>query len=259
MKFMRISGIVLISLVTFLTILITSCAASPATTTVTTTVTTTATSSTAGTLPPGTNSPVTLTVTPPPITVTVSPSPSNTVSPIPTIVLGTDIPKTAKFYTAKEITSYIKGTVRIDGTFDQTPVYSDVFVDLPEIARFGPSDATFVPRIPTITAHEDWFVRFSIPASSMKPWMVNYGYTIKPGDTTTTLSFALYKKTDFDAYYYQRQSELTAADLDSGDRGTTLDGAVHARLMQDKWGDFVIFWRTNNPANVLSWWVRIGM
>ncbi len=261
MDFKRISGIVVISLITLLAVLVTSCSANPATVTVTSTITSTSVISPTSTIPPSKAPPetgtlVTVTVTPPPVTVTVTPAPPTSTS---AAITGTDMLKTAEFFTGRKITSYIKGTPRLDGTYDETPVYSDVYFPLKEIARFGPTDATFVPRIPSITKHDDWFTRFSVPTSMMKPWMINYGYTLKPGDTTTTLDFALYTQADFNAYYYEHPEDLAAGDMDSGDRGTSLDGKIHARLMQDKWGDFVIFWRTNNPANVTSWWVRIGV
>jgi hypothetical protein len=262
MRFTRLSGTILVSLLVLLAILITSCTANPATMTVTSTVTSTSTSTSevttasTTTTSPGTAAKITVTVTPPPVTVTITPAPSTISSPA---IAGTDLPTTAKFFTGKEITSYIKSSPRLDGSYDETPVYSDKFFELKEIARFVPVNATFVPRIPSITTHDDWFVRFSVPTSMMKPWLINYGYTLKPGDTTTTLDFSVYTQSDFNTYYYDRPHELDAGDMDSGDRGTSLDGSIHARMMQDKWGDFVIFWRTNNAANVTSWWVRIGV
>jgi hypothetical protein len=147
--------------------------------------------------------------------------------------------------------------MKIDGNYDETPIYQDSFLNLTELARFSPSDAIYVPRIPSVSDHDDWFIRVTIPTSSLKPWEVNWAYTVKPGDNTTTVSLAIYAQDQFDAFYYNKPADLSLADIKSGDKGVSADG-IHARLMQSP-GNYVIVIRTNNAAGVTGWWIRIGM
>jgi hypothetical protein len=251
MKWTQKRKYLLIVIPIFISVLMVSCAAQtitlppktePATTqTVTATTTTTATATL-------TSAPYTLTVTAPATTATASPTPE---------VFGSDILKDAKFYTSRELTSYITSTPNINGDRTLTPVYSDVYVDLQEIIRFTPADCIFAPPVPTITSHYDWFVRFNIPSANVKPWLMNWKYALKAGDTTTTLACYLFTQEEFEKDYFNYPKELLVSDIRSGDKGTSESG-IRARLMNQN-GNFVILWRTNNPVNVIGWWVRIGL
>jgi hypothetical protein len=249
----KIKSIILISA---LVILLASSAACAGTTTgVTTTVTASPplapTAQPVSTVPPAT---VTVTVTAPAVMPTPASSPSNT--PTAGQVPGIKAPAAdAKFFIQKEVTGFNK-TLRIDGNYDQTPIYQDSFLSIPELYRYGPADAVYVPRIPTVTDHDDWFIRMTIPTAITKPWEVNWASAVKPGDTTTTVSFAIYTQDNFDAYYYSQPSSLATANLLNDNNGVSADG-VHGLLLQDP-GKYVILVRTNNTAGVAGWWMRIG-
>jgi hypothetical protein len=254
MKWYQKRYFLLITILVLLSVLIASCSTQSTTQTVTSVSTQTVTTTSVSTVKETT----TATVTSAPSTVTVTSSPSAT-TPSPTpAVFGSNTPKDAKFYTSREITSYITSTPNISGERTVTPVYSDVYVSLQEILRFTQADAVYVPRIPTLTTQDDWFVRFNIPTANLKPWLINWTYAVAQGDTSTTLSFYLFTKAEFEASYYKHPTELLIADLKSGDKGVSETG-IRARLMQQQIGDFVILMRTNDASKILGWMVRIGM
>jgi hypothetical protein len=251
MKWNQKKYLLLFAIPVLLSVLIASCSAQTSTSTSTVVSTQTITSistttTTAMATSTVTSTPPTMTVTSSPVATTTTSKPSSTPA-----AFGSDVPKDAKFYTSREITSYITSTPNISGERTVTAVYSDVYVSLQEIARFTKADAVYVPRIPTLTTPDDWFVRFNIPTSNLKPWLINWSYAVAPGDTSTTLSF-------FESYYYQHPSELPGADLKSGDKGVSETG-IRARLMQQLFGDFVILMKTNDASKILGWMVRIGM
>jgi hypothetical protein len=254
MKWNQKRYFLLIAIPLLLSVLIASCTAKTATSTQTTqTAVSTQTVTNTETITATT----TVISTPPTVTVTAVPA-GTTLSPTPTI-FGSNILKDAKFFSSKEISSYITATpTPKTGNPSVTPVYTDVFVTLPEIARFTKEDATFVPRIPSVTTYDDWFVRFSIPTVNAKPWLINWKYALAPGDISTTLTFYLFRKSDFDANYYKHPVELVNADLKAVDWGVSENG-FYTRQLQNMLGDFVFVFRTNDPGKVQGWLVRIGM
>jgi hypothetical protein len=253
MKWNQKRYLLLIAIPVLLSVLIASCTAQTATLTQTSVSTQTITNT--ETVKATTT--VTSTLTPPTVTVTAFPA-TTTLSPTPT-VFGSNIAKDAKFFSSKEISSYVTATpTPKTGNPSVTPVYTDVFVTLPELARFTKEDATFVPRIQSITAYDDWFVRFSIPTINAKPWIINWKYDLAPGDTSTTLTFYLFRKSDFDANYYKHPVELVNADLKAVEWGVSENG-FYTRQLQNMLGDFVFVFRTNDPGKVQGWLVRIGM
>lgn len=156
------------------------------------------------------------------------------------------------FFVSRDIVGYKDAGVRPDGTVIKEPVYKDYFTDLNQVLYLTAKDATFVPRIPTVTDFDDWFIRTRIPDS---PWVLNWGVTSKSG-STGTLTFTLYKKDDFNTNYYHRPDDLYKYDLGE-DRGVS-DTGVHGRYGRTL-GDYVLLFRTNNVSETGNWWVRIGV
>jgi hypothetical protein len=251
----KIKSLILISALAMLLASAAACAGTTATTTITTTATATITVTAT---PAASQVSAVVPANPPTVTVTLPPSTAPAQSSAPTASPVSSIPVPAadsKFFIQKEISGYNR-TMKIDGTYDQTPIYQDSYLSIPELYRYSPADAVYVPRIPTVTDHEDWFIRMSIPSSSAKPWEVNWAWVLKPGNSTTTVSFTIYTQDDFEAYYYNQPGMLAAANLLTDTKGVSADG-VHADLLQNI-GKFVILVRTNNSAGVAGWWMRIG-
>jgi|GEM_PF-3469671 len=200
----------------------------------------------------------TITVTPPPVTVTLTVTPSPTPpTTVTQAVPGSTFPAETRFFTRKEITGYTTSTPRLDGSYDKFPVYQDVYYPLEELYRFSTKDAIFVPHIPTITSHDDWFFRFNIPANILNTWVINWGYAFQPGSEPATMDFSIFPKAQFEANYYKSPLALNSMEIRPEDELKSETG-IFCKLMYSP-GDYVILFRTSRAESVAGWWVRIGV
>jgi hypothetical protein len=158
-----------------------------------------------------------------------------------------------KFFIGKDITYYNKERQQ-DGTIKTVPVFEDNMTDQQLGGFFSNKDATFVPRIPSITVIDEWFFRFDC-SRFRTPWFINWGYNTKNAKSTATFTFDLYKKDDFDANYYKNPNSLksTAIGLDKG----VSDNGVHA-LAVNAGGSFVCVLRTSSSDEIQDWWAKFG-
>jgi hypothetical protein len=247
MKCIKRSAVML--LMTLLVILVASCttpttapAPSPTPSTVTSPSTPTATDSPTPRLSP-----------------TASPVPSPSLTPTQTpIVSPTPNPAEDKnYYLDKIITGYNR-TLKSDGTYEETPIYQDMYFDLNILGYYTKKDAVLVPRIPTFTDHDDWFIRFKIPSFLLKPWIMNWGYSINkfsPAAGSVTLSTSVYTQEMFNTNYYLRPDKLLAFDL-KGDREPSSSG-IYCKSFQTP-GDYVILLRTNAADAIDDFWIKLG-
>ncbi len=199
-------------------------------------------------------------------TVTVTPTIKNTspisITPSPTLPPVTTTPATsqidsnnnAHFYLRKDISGYTR-KLEPDGTYSQTPIYEDIYVDWRLGGFFTIKDAIFVPRIPTMTDHDDWFFRFDNTNQFKSPWVINWGYVLKSNNPNTSVALYVFKKDYFDAYYYKNPSNLIPGSLGM-DRGISSSG-IRSLAMTD-YGSYTGLIRTDNPDNILGWWVKFG-
>ena len=201
----------------------------------------------------------TLTVLP-----TSVPTTTTTTSIEPTITPTQTPTYNNTFYTAKIISGYDK-TYRPDGTIQQTPIYKDLFFDLNIIGYYTSKDAIYVPRIPTFTTHDDWFIRPQFSGSFLKSWIFNWGYTvdtsIKSSDPVE-LTFTIYNKEIFDNDYYLKPADLIFHDL-KGDVEPSTSGILSKRLVYEDTHiiypkEYVFLIRTNNAAAISDWWIKVG-
>lgn len=201
--------------------------------------------------------PVTVTApAPAPVTVTVTPSPSPTITSQPTIspeVYPVDMFNNPSFLVGQDVVGYNK-TPLSDGTIKQTPIYKDVYINMDNWGFLTKKDAIFVPRIPTISDRDDWFVRFNITATKL-PFTINWGYKIKPNKPETTLSYGLWKEEYFKNTYYSAPRLLEGRSL-GNDTYVSAEG-IHLQFVGQE-GSFVVLLRTNNPDDVLGWWIKYG-
>jgi hypothetical protein len=242
-------------------------ASSTATTTQTVTQTVTATTTTTAattsgsppvtTTKPGTTTPAgsvpTATVTTT-ITVTLAPAPSPTQT-------GTDISATLQknnnghFLIGREIASYNR-VLQSDGTYIETPVYRFVYYDYDLLSFTTNAGAIFVPRIPTFTDYDDWFVRFSTKSFLYPtPFKVNWAFITKSGNVSPKTSLRFYQGSYFDANYYKNPQNLALNNL-GPDLAVDTNGVHFAELTL--YDDLAALVRTDNPSDILGWWIKIG-
>lgn len=175
---------------------------------------------------------------------------SPTVSPSPTYNPATD----ERFYIDKTISGYNQ-TPRPDGTFEKTPIYQDIYLDLNVLGYYTEKDAIFVPRIPTLTDHDDWFIRFQVPTYLLKPWLMNWGYTVNNSNSSATLSATVYTQEIFEANYYHHPDSLLSYDL-KGDKEPSSSG-INCKYFQSP-GSYVILLRTNDASTISDFWIKLG-
>jgi hypothetical protein len=204
-------------------------------------------------------------------TPTLSPTPTLTSSPTftTTSIQPTPTPtqnpaNNKTFYTAKVISGY-ETTYLTNGKTQETPVYQDLYFDLNLIGYYTSKDAIFVPRIPTITDHDDWFIRPQYSGSFLKSWIFNWGYTVDSFVKTeepVTLSFYVIPRDIFENKYYLNPGGLLFNDL-KGDIEPSATGIKCKRLIYSdvtpifpKENVFLI--RTNNAAAISDFWIKVG-
>lgn len=195
----------------------------------------------------------------------LSPSPTFTTTSIQPTQTPTQNPaNNTTFYTAKVISGY-ETTYLTNGKTQETPVYQDLYFDLNLIGYYTSKDAIFVPRIPTITDHDDWFIRPQYSGSFLKSWIFNWGYTVDSSVKTeepVTLSFYIYPRDVFENKYYLNPGGLLFNDL-KGDIESSANGIKCKRLVYSditpifpKENVFLI--RTNNAAAISDFWIKVG-
>ncbi len=205
---------------------------------------------------PSNSSPL-ATQTTPPTPSLVIPTPTNVLIPTPNPSPTSDPSKDKSFFIDRVVSGYNK-IPKPDGSFDQVPIYQDVYLNLNILGYYTKKDAYFVPRIPTLTDHDDWFIRLKLPGYLTKSWMVNWGYTINkssPSADKATLSATIYTQEVFDANYYHHPDLLLSYDL-RGDRGPSSNG-IHGKFVQNP-GSFVILFRTDDANAIADFWVKLG-
>jgi hypothetical protein len=201
---------------------------------------------------------ITITQIPSPTVTSVAPSPSPTQLPI-------ENPADNKtFFTGNVITGYIDSYL-MDGTLKQTPIYKELYFDLNLVGYYTLKDAIFVPRIPTFTTHDDWFIRPQFSGNFLKSWIFNWGYSIDKSKSTNepvSVSLSIYYKDVFEKNYYLNPGDLIFHDL-KGETSTSSAG------IQSRWlvngnsyvvepSEYVFLIRTNNATVVSDWWIKIG-
>jgi hypothetical protein len=175
-------------------------------------------------------------------------------SPTPTVPVedNNNVNNNPLFFTGKDITGYNK-IPQSDGSSIQTPVYQEKVVEQQLGGFFTKKDAVFVPRIPTVTDIDDWFIRFD---SKFKiPWFINWGYTTKNSNSKNNITLKLYTKDDFDTYYYKNPAFLISGGIGT-DQGIT-DKGIHGLSVPTS-GSFVAVIRTNNSDEIQDWWIKFG-
>lgn len=198
-------------------------------------------------------------------TVTVTPAAKNTLTtPVPVSPTSTAVTNPAvsqidsnnngHFYLRTDISGYNK-KLQPDGTYTQIPIYQEIFVDWRLGGFFTPKDAIFVPRIPTITDHDDWFFRFDNRNEFKPVWIINWGYFLKSNTQPTNVALYIFKNDFFNAYYYKNPSNLLPGTIGM-DRGVSNNG-IRALGMPD-YGSYTVLIRTDNSDNVLGWWMKFG-
>ncbi len=237
-------------------ILLVSCNAPIATQSPTPSASITPTSSPTQTLSPTPSlSPTTNSPTPPAQTPTPTPSLSPTQTPS---VSPTPNPAEDKNFYIDKILSGYKQTLKPDGTFEQTPVYSDLYFEMNILGYYTKKDAVFVPRIPTFTDHDDWFIRIKIPSFLLKPWLMNWSYTLNnssPSAASATLDMTVYAEENFNANYYLHPDKLLEYDL-KGDRAISSNG-IRCKYFLNP-GNYVILLRTNAADAIDDFWIKLG-
>ncbi len=251
MKWIKISTLISILAIMLISIISCSSPASNGTTSSTPSISITPTPSPSSTPTPSPSP------TPTPTPSLVIPTPTYTIVPSPSPSPTPDPAKDKKFFIDRIISGYNK-IPRPDGSFEQTPIYQDVFLDLNILGYYTKKEAIFVPRIPTLTDHDDWFIRVTLPGYLTKPWITNWGYTINksiPNADKATLSTTIYTKEMFDTNYYRHPDMLTSYDL-KGDRGPSGSG-IYGKYIATP-GSYVILLRTNNADAIADFWVKLG-
>ena len=242
----------LTALVGLIAIVLTSCTAtgtSSAQSTVTITATATQTKTATST--------VTVTSAPTNITTTaVSPTPAPPASS-GNIDVAAQIQKNnnGHFLIGREISSYNK-VLQPDGSYIQTPIYRFVYYDFDLLSFTTNQGAIFVPRIPTFTDYDDWFVKFStLSFLYPTPLKVNWAFITKSGTVSANTSMRFYTQSYFEANYYKSPGNLALNNL-AGDLTVSDDGVHFSEI--SLYENFVALIRTDNPANILGWWIKIG-
>jgi len=201
---------------------------------------------------------VTITQTPSPTVITATPSPSPTQLPVENPV------DNKAFFTGRVITGYVDSYL-MDGTLKQTPIYKELYFDLNLVGYYTQKDAIFVPRIPTFTTHDDWFIRPQYAGNFLKSWIFNWGYSIDKSKSTSepvNVSLTVYHKDVFEKNYYLNPEDLILHDL----KGETITSSTG---IQCNWlengnsfvvepSEYAFLIRTNNAAAVSDWWIKIG-
>jgi hypothetical protein len=194
------------------------------------------------------------TVSPVKPTPTSSASPTIVSSPTPILSPAPNPATDKNFYIDRTISGYTE-TPRADGSIERTSVFKDIFLDLNILGYYTNKDAVFVPRIPTITNHDDWFIRIKIPGFLLKPWLMNWDYTVNKSNPTATLSATVYTQELFNANYYNHPDLLLGYDL-KGDRVSSSSG-INCKYFQTP-GDYVILLRTNDASAISDFWIKLG-
>jgi hypothetical protein len=194
------------------------------------------------------------TITPePPITV---PTPTTVVIPI-TPSPSPDPSQDKSFFIDRVVSGYNK-IPKPDGSFNQVPIFQDVYLNLNILGYYTKKDAYFVPRIPTVSDHDDWFIRLKLPGYLTKSWVVNWSYTVNkssPAAEKANISATLYTQEIFDANYYLHPGLLLNYDL-RGDRGPSSNG-IYGKYISNP-GSFVLLLRTNDASAISDFGVKLG-
>ncbi len=243
----------------------TSTSTTTQTVTATQTVTTTATGTTATTsgppptttqkpasaAPTGSAPTATVTTT---VTVTLAPTPSTT-NPATDISAILQKNNNGHFLIGREVASYNR-ILQPDGTYIETPVYRFVYYDFDLLSFTTNSGAIFVPRIPTFTDYDDWFVKFSTKSFLYPtPFKVNWALITKSGTVSPKTSLRFYQASYFNANYYNNPGNLAINNV--GPDLTVDSSGVHFAELT-LYEDFVALIRTDNPSDILGWWIKIG-
>jgi len=256
----RTAGILAFSL---LSLFLASCslpASSPATATVTTTATTTvaSTATVTATLPAGATVPlptttVTATVT---TTVTAAPAPSPSASPGgPDLAAQLQKNNNGHFLIGREISGYNR-ILQPDGSYVEIPQYRFVYYDFDLLNFTTNQGAVFVPRIPGFTDYDDWFVKFStLSFLYPTPFKVNWAFVTKSGAVSSKTSLRFYQQSYFEANYYKNPGQLSL-NIQGPDLSVDSAGIHFAEL--SLYDNFVALVRTDNPGDILGWWIKVG-
>jgi hypothetical protein len=187
-------------------------------------------------------------------------SPTATATPTPSSS-GVDVPaqiqknNNGHFLIGREISGYNK-VLQPDGSYVQTPIYRFVYYDFDLLSFTTNQGGIFAPRIPTFTDFDDWFVKFStLSFLYPTPLKVNWGFVTKSGAVSDKTSMRFYTQTYFDANYYKAPANLALNNL-AGDLTVSDDGVHFAEI--SLYENFVALIRTDNPGNILGWWIKIG-
>jgi hypothetical protein len=254
-----LTGFIALALFSTSAITLTSCTqpgsnAVVSTVTVTATKTVTATSTVTST---PTNTPPQSSISPT-SKPTVSPAQSTTPassSPVPDINSLIQKNNNGHFLIGREITGYDK-TLQPDGSYIQTPLYKDTYYDFDLLGFITNQGALFASRIPTFTDYDDFFQTFStISFKYPTPFKVNWGFITKSNQVSAATSLKFYPQSYFEANYYKSPGNLTIGNT-APDLYVSAEGTHYAELNQ--YDNYAVLVRTDNPADILGWWIKIG-
>jgi hypothetical protein len=218
---------------------------STATTTATATTTTTATSTAI------TTATATITAT---ATVTATPSPSPSPTPSPTQAVNFDSYNNSSFFLSNYM-SATKTTVDPNGSVVSTPVYTDIFGDLPLGGFVTDKKAILAPKIPSVTTHDDWIYMFNFPVYDF-PFVINMGYKLNADSPNAKVDFYVLTKEVFNNTYEKAPLNIYAVDLAKVPIGVSNDGIYSYKI--NATGDLVVVFRTANASDVEGWWFKYG-
>jgi hypothetical protein len=225
---------------------LTACTASPSVVTQPP-VTVTATQTTIATV---TVTPLSSNIIPPPL-----PTSYNMTNPTPAVTpTQTNNPNNnAHFFVGRDISGYTK-IVNPDGSITQSPVYKDLFLDLDLVGFFTDKDATFIPRVPGITDHDDWIVKITMPTIRL-PFTLNWSYTMKDNKSKTSLKFSLWRFDDFKTYYNNNPIQLNTIGV-AADKDISSEGVHYQQIREQT--TYAALIRVSNPEDNAGWWIKVG-
>jgi hypothetical protein len=151
--------------------------------------------------------------------------------------------------------SATKTTVDPNGSVVSTPVYTDIFGDLPLGGFVTDQKAIKVPKIPSVTSYEDWIYKFNFPVYDF-PFVINMGYKLKPDSPNTKVDFYVLTSDVFNSTYEKTPLNIYAVDLAKIPIGVSNEGIYSYKV--NATGDLVVIFRTANASDIEGWWFKYG-
>lgn len=151
--------------------------------------------------------------------------------------------------------SATKTTVDPNGSVVSTPVYTDIFGDLPLGGFVTDKEAIKVPKIPSVTSYADWIYKFNFPVYDF-PFVLNMGYMLKPDSPNAKVDFYVLTKEVFNSTYEKTPLNIYTVDLAKNSIGISNEGIYSYKI--NATGDLVAVFRTANASDIEGWWFKYG-